>query len=244
VDQWVVREVNALLSELARLGLCSLDASEFRMTPLGQHVMMDWLRGLGFEFNEDPPLEGITAELLLATFDGGPDGFEETWTNWQPTWTDDVKAGEIVEALVDAPGAWERMSALALLSCRPTVAEPHVRSLLEMPVIRGNALAWLLGHELIAEADIAALGIPRVDLIAPLVDSLWVELDTEGAESMFAMMLDGLAPAGLEALIDDFGTVGTAEAAEVLNAISSEYPDKRISKSARRALHKIRSRRR
>lgn len=246
----VLRTLKGLMQTMALAGVITFVDDTVAMTPFGTRFMMQYMLDQGFHVTERPPLHSLTAEQLLATItDANVLAAEQAWADWQPGWSHEQRATALVDALSEVPyelrTAHQRYGAFALLSVPPTtVVEPQLRRLLGGPY-SGYALTELATRglqvtdgatddELDQLSDVLGVMLPWIDQCA-------LDITIDGAGAVVEAVDELVANVGMEVL-QTLSRLPVAEAADVLRAVGSAHPSKKIAKLARTELHRWRSR--
>ncbi|HWU09794.1 MAG TPA: hypothetical protein VN520_26030, partial [Streptomyces sp.] len=115
-------------------------------------------------------------------------------------------------------------------------AEPSVRAVLGDPELGGLARVWL------AERGAADVPAPPEAMIFWLaVDTIAAQLDTDGDLDELQELVEGLSGQH-SGFFDEAWRVEHPATAEVLEAVGRLHRDRKISKAARKAAYKARSR--
>jgi hypothetical protein len=228
-----------LLDRLALGGLCIVDDQRFRMTALGRHIMIDRMTRAGFRVTELPSVTNLSAiELLASIDDASTMPADDLWAEWQPTWTSLQKVEALIAGLTEPTTATIRTSTMTLLGIDSAVAEPHVRTLLASEY-SSHAAAWLLAHEFELPPGLG----PESIGVGVACDFLWQMVDQDGPRPMCELLMNMINQDLMTTFVDDLGRCNFAEVADVLGAIGAAFPERRVAKAAKVALHKFKSRR-
>ncbi len=228
-----------LLDKLVLAGICITEADGFKVTPLGRQIMIDLMAKAGLRITELPSAADLSAAALLASIEDAPTmPVDELWVEWQPSWSAADKIEALVAALDGPTTATTRSATMMLLGVEPVIAEPYVRGLLDT-VFASHAAAWLLAQdlELPADAEAAAIGV------GVACDFLWQIVEHDGPGEMCQMLTTMIDQDLLVIFVDDLARCDFDEVADVLAAIGAAFPDRRVAKAAKGALHKFKSRR-
>jgi len=231
-----------LMKVMDLTGVISLVDDTVAMTPFGTQFMVRYMRQQGFEVPEQPSLQSLSAEQVLATItDATVWSASQAWQDWQPDWTDEQRCQAMVDALEAVPyelrTAHQRFGAFALLGEAPTPSvEPELRRLLDGPY-SGYALTELATR---GRGDIDELS-DILGVMLPWVDKCYLDMKIDGAAAVIEPADELLADVG-PGVLQVLSRLPIAEAAEVLSAIGSTHPSKQVAKLARTEVHKWRSR--
>lgn len=246
----VGRTLRNLMNTLAFAGVVTVANDEVAMTPLGVQFMVEYMREEGFNVPEQPSLESLSAEDVLASItDATVFSGAQAWADWQPSWTDEQRCRALVDALLAVPfelrTAHQRFGALSLLAEPPSpVVEPELRRLLGGPY-SGYALTELTARGLSILDDATDDEIDELSdifgVMLPWVDKCYLDILVDGPTAVIepaGELFEDVGPDVLQVL----SRLPIAEAADVLSAIGSTYPSKQVAKLARGEMHKWRSR--
>ncbi len=147
----------------------------------------------------------------------------------------------MVDALLAVPyelrTAHQRFGAFALLAEAPTPSvESELHRLLDGPYC-GYAMTDLATRDRMEIDELHDI----VGVMLPWVDRCYVDMTIDGAAAVIEQVDELLADAGMEVL-QVLSQMPIAEAADVLSAIGSSHPSKKVAKLARTEVHRWRSR--
>lgn len=215
-----------------------------RLTPLARWALRIRLEESGVDIPILPPVPQMTAADLIALADGGG---EEEVTAELAAWVDlrgaEAAAGELLRT-ASTGGAADRLLATALAAQVGAVAEPRWRQALDDPRLRPHAkivLARFAGTEppdapAGLEPSLDDLAWLLTDAIAATCRGLEPDEVTDELRGSFA------AEEKPQELLDAMWRLPHPDIVEVLTLVGDHHPDKKIAKSARKAIFKARSR--
>jgi hypothetical protein len=240
------------MEHVALAGVITFVDDAAAMTPFGVHFMVHHMRGMGFIVPELPSLAELSAEGMLASItDATVFAPQTVWAEWQPSWTDDRKCHELVEALLSSPPerrtVHQRVAAFGLLDLAPaSTAGPELRRLLGGPYA-GYALASIAelsmplpDFDAVATGDLHGMA-DVVAVLLPWVDDRYLDQAVNGPLGLIEATRDIVEDTGAE-IFEVLAKCPVAEVADVLDAIGAVYPIKPVAKLARGARHKWQSR--
>lgn len=246
----VGRTLRDLMNKMAYAGVVTVVDDGVAMTPFGVQFMAEYMREEGFDVPEQPSLESLSAEDVLAAItDATVFPGAHAWADWQPSWTDEQRCHALVDALLAVPfelrNAHQRFGAFSLLAKVPSpVVETELRRLLGGPY-SGYALTELTARGLSILDDATADEIDELSdifgVLLPWVDKCYLDILVDGPAAVIepaGELFEDVGPDVLQVL----SRLPIAEAADVLSAIGSTYPSKQVAKFARGEMHKWRSR--
>ena len=123
----VGRELRDLMRTMSFAGVVTFIDDQVAMTPFGTQFMVGYMREEGFTVPEQPSLESLSAEQVLATItDATAFSGALAWADWQPDRSDQERCRQLIDALLEVPHelrtAHQRFGAFSLLSEVPTPA--------------------------------------------------------------------------------------------------------------------------
>jgi len=207
-----------------------------RLTPAGTPVAIRLAEQLGMDIQVRPDPAVATAAQLADLV--GLLGDEEwasdvrTWAAAQPA---EDAAAELVGELAGRPDCIMLSGLESLHTVLGASATPPVRNLLGGPH-DAIAVLWLSQH---GGLDPATVEPPR--LLAGAVALFAALLDVEGPEAVLDA-LDGEHPDEPMTTIEQLWRSAHPRTGEVLTAIGTHHPDKRLAKAARKSAFKFNSR--
>ena len=246
----VGRELRDLMRTMAFAGVVTFIDDQVAMTPFGIQFMVGHMREEGFTVPEQPSLESLSAEQVLATItDATVFSGTLAWADWQPDRSDQERCRQLIDALMEVPyelrTAHQRFGAFSLLAEVPTPAvEPELRRLLGGPYA-GYALTELTARDLSLLDDATDDEMEEladiVGVMLPWVDKCYLDILVDGPAAVIEPTDELLESIGAD-VVQVLSRLPIAEASDVLTAIGSTYPEKKVAKLARAEVHKWRSR--
>ncbi|RJL25059.1 hypothetical protein [Bailinhaonella thermotolerans] len=231
--------VGHVIAWLSEYNVVETEPSEdsVRLTPLGLAAAAHLAGDEGVAVDVRPPVESMPASVLLDISTGVPEEEAEAeYTAWLALRTREQAARELLEAAAKDEDALVRVQAARLVDTLGEDAEPALREALDVPLLRPYALMSL--------NRMGAAGVPtpgKDDTNWMVVDILSIALGMD--EEEFVTSLDEIGPpAELVTLIDAIWRLPHPDVVEVLENIAALHPDNKVSKAARGALFRARSR--
>jgi len=213
-----------------------------KLTPLGLYGIRERMLEAGVDAPAVGDLADKGADALLDGIAYYPEEAARTevglWLGRRGAEGAETAAAELLAA---ARGA-DRRAPLRRLHCQQALAlvgpeaEPSVRAVLGDPELGGLARVWL------AERGAADVPAPPEAMIFWLaVDTIAAQLDTDGDLDELQELVEGLSGQH-SGFFDEAWRVEHPATAEVLEAVGRLHRDRKISKAARKAAYKARSR--
>ena len=245
-ERLVDQAVEASIEAMTRCALLVISEGTATITELGQVVAMQVGESFGFEIITTDQLQDLEADELVQALSGSSNlDPEQVAATWRPTIATEIKADQLVAALIDAPDAFGRLAAsMLLLHLGPATSTA-------LKVLEGTTLA---GYAILAQEDLGFEGLDtppsgsapagtlsEEQFFAVIVDQLTViiEIMDPGAalDQISTLLSDQF-----DQLINTIWRIRLPEVETVLEFLGSQHHDKRIAKSARTSLFKYRSR--
>jgi hypothetical protein len=225
--------VRMVVDRLVRLGALHVADGEVALSPLGVWAVRRQLADLGVDVPERPPLAACPAsELITALVDMPDTDVKAELNGWLDARAPDRAAAELLQAAAESDPA-SRAVALTAVADLGDAAEAAWRQALSQPCLRAYAAAALpdVHHEL-----------TRADADWMLIDVCAALLRFDAVEETVAHLDELGTPAELAAMMDDLGRVAHDDTVDVLTSIGDHHPDPGVSKAARKAAFRSRSR--
>jgi hypothetical protein len=227
------------LDELLDLGVLGRATGHISLTPAGVPVAVELLRQAGFEVPIRPrPADADVTQIVDLFPHLGDEELRREVDEWLAARPDRRSAAAelAAESLAAHRDTITAMTGIALVSryapehavdaLRPHLGGPH----------DGLVLQWLIDEDALNPA-----AVDPTRLATGLVDFLAVALDTAGPEEVVAV-LSSEAPDGGTGIIEGIGRLDHPRLADVLEAVVGYHPDQAVTKAARKALMKYKSR--
>ncbi len=247
----IANETRWLVELLSDLGAATIDADAdtVHISPLGVWLLREQLAGDGVTVPLVGELTDAPAGQLLAAVVNYPDGARQAEVAAWIEAAGDKAARELARHAAGTDDDAERQLALDALDSLNldglaifdqddefeawAPAAAAVRELLlDDPVCRPRAIAWLFARDLDAN-DVAEAGSPEM-----LLEVLAVELVTSGGDGTAALLAKGRSVPDQVAAMESLWRIENPHTSPVLDAIGRAHPDKAVAKAARKALFK------
>lgn len=225
--------VRLVVDRLMSLGALHLADGEVTLSPLGTWAVRRQLADLGVDVPERPPLAASPAsELITALVDMPDTDVKAELTGWLDAREPAHAAAELLQAAAGSDPA-SRAVALTAVADLGEAADSAWRAALSQPSLRAYAAAALpdAHHEL-----------TRADADWMLIDVCAALLRFDAVEETVAHLDELGTPTELAAMMDDLGRVAHEDTVDVLTSIGDHHPDRGVSKAARKAAFRSRSR--
>lgn len=223
--------------ETDQLGLERRSGGEVALTDLGRWFTRPILTAQGARIAGPGELADTPASELLDAITLWPEDAAEAELRAWARGRDNAVA-ELAEdaARVGSPDRFALV--LCALESIGEAAEPAVRALLENPMLRPLASAWLVSQGF-EEPEF----LNPEDTPAAFVHALAIGLVTGGAEAVPEMFASAVDASEQVAIVERLWSVDDPYTERVLEAMATT-PDKKVAKAARKSLFKYRSARR
>jgi hypothetical protein len=218
------------------LAMIRVDGDCAELTPLGVWALREHYLSLGVDAPQAPDLAEADARgLIEGLLDGVPTEIaEDDISRWLSGKEPGEAAAELLAAASGAP-AVARGIAITIVDRLGAEAEPAVRGYLEDQELRPHAIHWLAARKLPAPP------LTQEELLWVSVDML--ALAMPAAEEDPEIFAENMAASGPPAhLIEEMWRVDHPDVVEVLELLGRSIPDGTVSKAARKAAFKARSR--
>ncbi|HTN99049.1 MAG TPA: hypothetical protein VL068_00120, partial [Microthrixaceae bacterium] len=193
----------------------------------------------------------------------------QVWAEWLPGADQADKVDQLLDALEGAEDPYQRLAVTALLSEADFDSRRRAEAIIDGPVAAYAlmALDTELGGEPDEEDDRlnvldpgpgvddlpavlsdgrsarqALAELPRSLSMLPILDMLWIQM-MDDPDDLFATTVEFDTSGGTTfiEILDDLWRVDMPEAAELLEFLGREHPEKKVSKAARKALFRFRN---
>ncbi len=225
--------VRMVVDQLVLLGAARVGNGLVSLSPLGVWAVRRQLIDLGVEVPERAPLERRpAAELIEALVDMADADVKAELGGWLAARPVEQAARELLDAAARSNPA-SRAVALTAVQDLGAAAEPAWREALAEPALRAYAAAQLPD---------AQSQLTRADADWMLIDVCAALLRFDAIEEMVAHLDELGGSAELASMMSDLGRVPHPDTVDVLTAIGDHHPDREVSKGARKAAFRSRSR--
>ena len=205
-----------------------------RLTPLGHQVVPGQIAEAGYRLRSIPDLTTAPAADLIDALTVAALDVDDVVTDWRPDVPAAERARMLVDAIVAAGSAGERLKGFAALrAVGPRDAAPLVRQLLDSPVA-GHAASFLLQNGVATDAEVGMF----LD-VGPMIDILATVLDEP--ESMCELFSNSMREFDALEMIESMWRHPQPETLAVLETLGRHLPDKQLAKAARKAVFRHRS---
>ena len=227
-----------LLGSLTALGALEVEGDEVRVTPLGTFGLCQWFESLGLEAPSVDSLSEATAMQLLELGRDlkGPDELQAFFADWVSARGEQVASQELA-LLARAGDRGQRSTAFVLLDQIGDVAGPVVRRLLDEPLLRPQAVAWLSMRGL--EGPEPTPAEIQWATVEALVDLLELEPTQLGA--VLGAVTAESARGEVAIMLEQLGFSDHPQTVEVLELLAEHHPDPAAARAARKAALRARS---
>lgn len=220
------------------------DDEVVRLTPLATWALRSQLAEAGVDVPLLPPVQRMTAADLIALADGGTEQEADTeLTAWVELRGAEAAADELLQAAATGSAA-DRLFATALAARIGAAAEPRWRRALDDPRLRPHAkiaLAQLAGTE--PPNAPAGLEPTPEDLAWLLTDTIAAACDDLEPGDIADQLRESLPPGERpQDLLELMWRLPHPDVVDVLTLVGDHHPDKKVAKTARKAVFKARSR--
>ncbi|SDU49494.1 hypothetical protein SAMN04488563_2153 [Jiangella alkaliphila] len=234
----VAEALDGGLSRLERLGAVTLVGDAVRLTPLGVWKLNTLYTSFGWDAPSVGDLSGAdTITRLTGLSQLTDDDAEAELAAWLDAADHETLAGELANAISEAD-PHIRPVVFDLLNRIGPAARPAVARLIDTPWWRYAATWFELrgesGPRPMSDTDRAWMAAEQ---LAPMIDALGTETD-----ELREAMPGEIAEANPAPFFDGLSRTDHPRAGDVLEAISRIVTDKAVSKAARKAAFKARSR--